>query len=395
MRPSTYHSASYVLATCMILLSGPTVTAQNKWERKADLPEVHVNAVSFSFGDYGYLGTGISSGNGNLVYRYDPQNDKWERYSVMPGPPRDEAFCFPFKDRIIIGGGLNTLGANDNELWEFDPVENTWNRRNDLPFHFHNRYLAIGFSINDKGYLKRPEIDDYGSLVEYDPITDEWTRRADFPGIGVFQQVGFSLLGKGYVGLGFGDRQLTSEWWEYDPALNRWERKANFPGYQRYDAVSFTIGRRGYVGSGLNWDYGPILNDFWEYSPDTDSWSRIADCPFQTLYSSTFSINGKGYYATGLGEYETWEYTPRINSVPTVENPTLIHLYPNPAHDHVYVKSSWPKLDELKVYSITGTFVGSLAVKDNRIDLRSLESGLYYFVDDSGAISAGKMLVIF
>ncbi len=57
MRPSTCHSASYVLATCMILLSGPTVTAQNKWERKADLPEVHVNAVSFSFGGlFGLVG---------------------------------------------------------------------------------------------------------------------------------------------------------------------------------------------------------------------------------------------------------------------------------------------------------------------------------------------------
>ena len=56
---------------------------------------------------------------------------------------------------------------------------------------------------------------------------------------------------------------------------------------------------------------------------------------------------------------------------------------------------SLPQVNELMVYSITGAFAGSLAVKGNRIDLKGLEPGLYYLVVDSGRLSAGNILVIF
>ena len=56
---------------------------------------------------------------------------------------------------------------------------------------------------------------------------------------------------------------------------------------------------------------------------------------------------------------------------------------------------SLPQVNELMVYSITGAFAGSLAVKENRIDLKGLEPGLYYLVVDSGRLSAGNILVIF
>ena len=140
-----------------------------------------------------------------------------------------------------------------------------------------------------------------------------------------------------------------------------------------------------------------MLNDFWMYSPDTDSWSRIADCPYKSINGCAFSINGKGYFGTGFYSEgnEIWEYSPTITSIPDVENSSLIHLYPNPAHDHVYVKSSLPQVNELMVYSITGAFAGSLAVKENRIDLKGLEPGLYYLVVDSGRMSAGNILVVF
>src|SRR5437773_738196 len=80
---------------------------------------------------------------------------------------------------------------------------------------------------------------------------DTWTQKADFGGTERWGAVGFSIDSKGYLGAGF-DSTFTypKDFWEYDPSTNAWTQKADFGGPGRYKAVGFSIGSKGYVGTG-------------------------------------------------------------------------------------------------------------------------------------------------
>src|SRR5688572_13963097 len=65
-----------------------------------------------------------------------------------------------------------------------------------------------------------------------------WTQKADFPGAAKISTVGFSILGKGYVGTGtILPDNYSKEFWEFDPVSNTWTQKADFGGEGRVDAA--------------------------------------------------------------------------------------------------------------------------------------------------------------
>lgn len=130
-----------------------------------------------------------------------------------------------------------------------------------------NRADAAGFSINGKGYIglgyTGPISYDWW---EYDPISDTWSQKANFTGNGTIETASFAIGSKGYVltysgGINF---------WEYDPVANAWNAKAAFPPGQRQAAVAFTIDNMGYITTGLD---TMSLSDLWEYDPASDAWS--------------------------------------------------------------------------------------------------------------------------
>lgn len=108
-----------------------------------------------------------------------------------------------------------------------------------------------------------------------------WTQKADMTSTilaGRYMAVGFSIGNKGYVGTG----QLPlcgplSDFWEYDPGTDTWDQKANYKGfgfcagYGTWNAVGFSIGSKGYIGTGeCTWwpsNYA-VMKDFWEYDPN-------------------------------------------------------------------------------------------------------------------------------
>jgi len=206
-------------------------------------------------------------------------------------------------------------GEYKNELWEYDPVTDSWTRK--ANFSGEGRYYPVGFSISGKGYIGTgaPNGSDYkNDFWEYDPTTDAWTRKADFPGTGRYHATGFSIGDKGYIGTGF-DGSATrykNDFWEYNPAADTWTKKADFASNGRYGSVSFSIADKGYIGTG--YDETVLYKDFWEYDPITDTWTKKADFGGTArLWAVGLSINSKGYIGTGLGETDKndfWEYDP-------------------------------------------------------------------------------------
>jgi N-acetylneuraminic acid mutarotase len=258
------------------------------WARKADFGGGARNAaVGFTLEGKGYLATGregVVPGSSLLrdFWEYDPATDTWTQKADFQKLERFDAVAFSIGDKGYMGTGTGPGPTPMYDFWEYDPAADVWTQKAD--FSAAARSLAVGFSIGGKGYLGTGDASmDRMDFWEYDPATDTWTQNADFGGPARSGAVAFSIGLKGYVGTGirddFGDLVSLKDFWEYDPASDTWTRKADFGGLARSGAVAFSIGNRGFVGTGVHHASGDrtILRDFWEYDPERDAWTRRAD----------------------------------------------------------------------------------------------------------------------
>ena len=230
--------------------------------------------------------------------------DYWTQKASLTGGARYVAVGFSIGNKGYIGTGYGTAYLND--FWEYDPASNSWTQKANLAGI--PRYFASGCAIGSKGYLGLGQ-DPGGYLQDfwaYDPATNSWMQVANFGGgARGFQATAFSLNGYGYVGLGFDgvDRQ---DFWQYDTLLNTWTQKSNFGGAGMEQAVCFTVGNKAYVGTGETSVPMYAHKDFWEYDPVTDSWTQLVDFPGVKRFSAAaFSIGPFGYVGTGYDSTNT------------------------------------------------------------------------------------------
>lgn len=120
-------------------------------------------------------------------------------------------------------------------------------------------------------------------------LNEPWIEKNTIPGEMPDHGVGFSIGGKGYVGLAV---RGTNAFYRFDPASNVWQDMPPFPGAGRDRATSFVINGKAYVGGGGR---GPLLKDFWRYDPVANAWTRVGDFPFGISGAVAVAHNGKGY----------------------------------------------------------------------------------------------------
>ncbi len=248
----------------------------------------------------------------------------WWEVSGFDGIPRSRAVGFSIGDKGYLGTGFD---GDDrlNDFWEYNSEGDYWRQKAVLPGVA--RLDAVGFGLDGKGYIGtgsdgENELKDF---YEYDPDANEWTRKADFEGDARYGAVAFAIesYGKGYIGAGYNDYSLK-DFYAYTPSTDSWEPIQSLRGKKRLYASSFVIEGKAYVVSGI--DNGSYLDDIWEYDPSEDYWyekraiSNDTDESFDDDYSSIariygvgFTINGKGYLATGSAGSllsTVWEYDP-------------------------------------------------------------------------------------
>jgi N-acetylneuraminic acid mutarotase len=245
----------------------------------------------------------------------------WVELSDFDGIPRTDAVGFAIGGKGYIGTGFDGDVRHD-DFWEYDVTRNSWTQKADFPGVARNG--AIGFGTDTKGYIGvgydgKNKLKDF---YEYDPSANTWTQKADFGGTARYGAIAMAIANKGYVGTGY-DASYLKDIWEYDPATDIWTQKSSIGGSKRRDAACFVISGKGYVTTGI--DNGEYLTDLWQYEPGTDTWTKkraIADLSneaYDDKYSTIrgigkvgFTINGKGYLATGgqTTGIEVWEYDP-------------------------------------------------------------------------------------
>jgi N-acetylneuraminic acid mutarotase len=246
----------------------------------------------------------------------------WVELSEFDGLPRGDAVGFSIGNKGYLGTGYDQDDDRLKDFWEYDITRNTWTQKADFPGVARNG--AIGFGTDTKGYIGtgydgKNKLNDF---YEYNPQTNTWTEKAPFGGSARYGATALSINNKGYVGTGY-DGTYLKDFWEYNPTANTWTQKTSIGGKKRNNATSFAINGKGYLLTGI--DNGLYLDDMWEYEPTTDTWtkknliSNATDYSFDDDYLTIvgvnkvgFTINGKGYLATGgksTGN-DVWEYDP-------------------------------------------------------------------------------------
>lgn len=299
----------------------------NKWCRELNFGGgIRTYGVGFSIGNKGYVGTGIGYSSGLVYYEdfweFDPALSTWTQKADLGGNginmnlglQRVNAVGFSIGSKGYIGTGQKSGGTTPDQFlkdfWEYTPASNSWLRKADCSDT--TRHYAVGFSIGNKGYVGTGQPASSGlqaDFWEYDPATDVWTRKADL--VPRHSGVGFSIGNKGYFGTGIGiSGTKHNDFYEFDPTdastgldangnpLGKWTIKGNVPVLPRYGSVGLSIGNKGYVCAGFN---GQIyFNDFYEYDPNLDHWDTIPELDGgKREYAVGFSIENKGYVGTG------------------------------------------------------------------------------------------------
>jgi N-acetylneuraminic acid mutarotase len=161
--------------------------ATNAWTQKANFGGApRGGAIGFNIGGKGYIGTGViapsQEGYTNDFWECDPATNAWTRKADFGGLPTVQAVGFSIGNKGYVGTGF-TINDFSNDFWEYDPATDAWTRK--ANFGGDPRYGAAGFSIGNKGYIGTGH-NEKGNLSgnekdfwEYDTTTDTWTQKAD------------------------------------------------------------------------------------------------------------------------------------------------------------------------------------------------------------------------
>ncbi|MFT3703115.1 MAG: IPT/TIG domain-containing protein [Agriterribacter sp.] len=219
--------------------------ASDKWTQKKNFEGLgRSGAFSFSSSDKGYVVSGfngVSGSNyyyGKDVWEYNASSDTWTQKNDFPGNGRTQGFNFTISGTTYVGGGFskNNIGQaiESVDLYSYNSANDSWTSKTGLGLM---GYANSAVSVNDKGHvLTGYSTNDFGiagsnlliytsQAFTYDPTTDKWKRASYFPGSPRSSAIGFSVAGRGFVGIGYGsnngsgnDPHLFKDVWEFSPA---------------------------------------------------------------------------------------------------------------------------------------------------------------------------------
>lgn len=372
--------------------------AQDSWTQKADFGgAARMYTLGFSIGTKGYLGTGIDNATGAYygdIWEYDPVLNSWSQKASIPSGGICCAVAFVIDSLAYVTVGWKGTGVTD--CWEFHPSTNTWVQKQSFPL-INGRDGGAGFSIGNKGYMGTGHAGLYmKDFWEYDPQADAWTQKADFGGTSRGAAVGFSIGQKGYLGMGNNNTQFNADLWEYNPVTNAWTLASGFTAPGRQLPAVFCIGARAFFVGGRDLAYN-TYNDCREWDQPSNTWTLRAALPSATRWAgAAFSIGGKGYMGTGhVAGKDFWEYTPVNSSVQEIDLSQLMDVYPNPSSGR-FTMSSEKVRGDLVIYTMAGecVFVGQLSAFRQLIDLSAQPMGTYLARVSTPSGTAFKKIII-
>ena len=194
--------------------------ATEQWTELASCPcavRYHPAMIQAAGKIYVGLGSG-SSGDLGDWWAYDIASDTWSEKPDFPAPGRHHPFYFDLNGKAYVGFGHS--GQNIyKDFYMFNPNTNAWTQLSDLPAE--GRVAGTQFSYNGKGYLLSGDGDNHGPMPtgemwEYDPMLDTWTSRTPHPGSSRWAPGSFVVDGTVYFMFGWINGENYEDIWGYD-----------------------------------------------------------------------------------------------------------------------------------------------------------------------------------
>jgi len=399
------------LRFCLLIIlqiSGWTY-AQN-WNQITDFPGTQRDdGTSFVIGNTSYCGTGnLPWGVGTIdFYALDMSDDSWNQIASLPaGEERQYACGFSSATHGYIFGGYNA-GNFFNDLWQYDPISNTWLEKTPLPDV--GRSASAYFVIGDTAYFVCGKTaTDYAinEVWAYNMTNDTWQQKNNFPFGNRWRSCGIASPTKGYLIFGKDETFVyPTALYEFDPLTNSWIQISNFPGIGRTHSKAVFYGGNIVLLSGydsLNISY----NDMWRYDLADNLWFQLNAIPaVERRAGMCFTNSVALYYTAGINSSngkikETWK---NINPTEISENPEelFFDLFPNPANSKVNLTFNQVKNFEILsiiIYDLSGKEIfcesnpGNL--KTLEIDVSEFESGTYLINILTTEFSTTKKLIV-
>lgn len=190
----------------------------------------------------------------NQVWAYDPAEDTWTRKADIPVPSGIVAHgaARALEGFIYVFGGVSGVGAEAqvlNTTWVYDIAGDAWTRRADLPSPRYGAAVALvggRFIVAGGATLSEPLME----TLLYDPNADTYTPRANLP-IPLYRIHGEAVVAKDILEVhvfagGFNGRNHLI----YDPIADQWRRAVMMPIGQTDPAV-VQVNEKFYVIGGV------------------------------------------------------------------------------------------------------------------------------------------------
>ncbi len=127
---------------------------QDRWIRKADVPQYLFAPFAFAIGDSGYVSCGKQAYHEDTAtWMYYPGNDTWTRKAGYAGPKRQGGSSFVLNKIAYCGLGT-TYGAVENydDFYTYDPTANRWRTLGVFPGSS-NCYATAATTSDGKAYV--------------------------------------------------------------------------------------------------------------------------------------------------------------------------------------------------------------------------------------------------
>jgi N-acetylneuraminic acid mutarotase len=185
---------------------------------------------------------------------------------------------------MYVGGGRNECGGPINSFYRYDPANNSWTARTNLPVPLNG---AVGASDGTYGYVACGMTTGgtyTNTLYRYDPNANSWTPLSTVPGnVGRFIPFMAYYQGKLYIGGGAISSSVCSysyarDFYAYDIAMNNWTTLPNHPN-TNWEGWAVAYNGKIYVTG----EHAPCCcsctNQFYYYNIASNSWSAMPVFP--------------------------------------------------------------------------------------------------------------------
>lgn len=276
------------------------VDVAERWQELAPMPEPRAGmaAVAYDGDIYAIAGEGPEGVSGS-VFRYLPEDDRWERLQNKPTPVTDVEGAL-IGEKVYIPGGLAADGQPTDILEIYDPRQDSWSTGAPLPGPVSDYALA---DFEGKMYLFGGwDGEDALAVVwVYDPAEDSWGAGLPLPKV---RRGAKSIIVSGeliLIGGNDGEQQsdlIFSYCINCKNTENKWLIKSQLPENLIVDNVEDIADFIFVVGHTINESKDVMML---EYIVGSNTWSNLINRSYRKWFTdvSTTSYNKNLFFFGG------------------------------------------------------------------------------------------------